>query len=147
MDAPLDKEDCTPFIEITNRLLKTGVRSPEIKAYSPEKGFLMLSDLGNIMYLDKLAKDNSDELYHAAIDSLITMQSQADISDLPEYDEKLLRQEMMLFPGLVAGKASWFVAKRELAGSDLFISVPVSPRSTASIRPPGLPFQKPDLAS
>ena len=98
MDAPPDKEDCAPFIEITNRLLKTGVRSPEIKAYSPEKGFLMLSDLGNIMYLDKLAKDNSDELYHAAIDSLVTMQSQADISDLPEYDDKLLQQEMMLFP-------------------------------------------------
>ncbi len=98
MDAPPDKEDCAPFIDITNRLLRTGVRSPEVKTYSAEKGFLMLSDLGNIVYLDKLTDDSSDDLYHAAIDSLITMQSQADTSNLPEYNEALLKQEMDLFP-------------------------------------------------
>ena len=98
MDAPPDKEDCAPFIDITNRLLKTGVRSPEVKAYSAENGFLMLSDLGNIMYLDQLTNNNSDDLYLAAIDSLITMQSQADTSNLPEYNEALLKQEMDLFP-------------------------------------------------
>ena len=104
MDAPPDKEDCAPFIDITNRLLKTGVSSPEIKAYSAEKGFLLLSDLGNVMYLDKLVNDNADELYHAAIDSLVTLQTQADTSNLPAYDEKLLEQEMALFRDWLVGK-------------------------------------------
>ena len=97
MDAPPDKEDCAPFIDITNRLLKSGVNAPEVKAYSAEKGFLMLSDLGNIMYLDKLTTENADDLYHTAIDSLIMMQTQTSASDLPEYNEALLQQEMDLF--------------------------------------------------
>ncbi len=97
MDAPPDKEDCTPFIDIANRLLASGVNAPEVKAFSPDQGFLMLSDLGHIMYLDKLTDDNADDLYRAAIDSLITIQSQADIANLPEYDERLLHQEMQLF--------------------------------------------------
>lgn len=104
MDAPPDKEDCTPFIDITNRLLKIGVRSPEVNAYSAEKGFLMLSDLGNVMYLDKLNDDNADDLYKAAIDSLIKMQTQADTTNLPKYDQKLLDQEMQLFPNWLLEK-------------------------------------------
>ena len=97
MDAPPDKEDCSAFIDITRRLLKTGIRSPEVKAYSSEKGFLMLSDLGKVMYLDALTDDNADIFYQAAIDSLITMQSQAETFNLPEYNETLLQQEMGLF--------------------------------------------------
>ena len=97
MDAPPDKENCDPFIDITKRLLESGINSPEIVAYQPEKGFLMLSDLGNTMYLDKLTDGNADLLYHAAIDSLITMQIHTDTTDLPEYNDQLLQQEMELF--------------------------------------------------
>ncbi len=98
MDAPPDKEDCSPFVDITNRLLKIGLNSPEVKAHDIENGFLLLSDLGQVMYLDKLDDDNADTLYKAAIDSLIKMQTQADINKLPEYDQQLLDQEMQLFP-------------------------------------------------
>ncbi len=97
MDAPPDKEDCTPFIDITNRLLEAGLNSPEVVAYLPEKGFLMLSDLGNTMYLDKLSEDNADQLYQAAIDSLITMQTHTRTKDLPLYDDQLFLREMTLF--------------------------------------------------
>lgn len=97
MDAPPDKEDCAAFIDITNRLIDSGVNAPEVKAYSAENGFLLLSDLGSVMYLDKLNEDNANHLYHAAIDSLITMQSKASTTELPEYNETLLQQEMSLF--------------------------------------------------
>ncbi|MFK8067331.1 MAG: aminoglycoside phosphotransferase family protein [Gammaproteobacteria bacterium] len=98
MDAPPDKEDCSPFVDITNRLLKIDLNSPEVKAHDVENGFLLLSDLGQAMYLDKLDDDNADTLYKAAIDSLITMQIETDVSALPTYDQKLLAQEMQLFP-------------------------------------------------
>lgn len=104
MDAPPDKENCDPFIDITNRLLKSGVNSPEVVAYLPEKGFLMLSDLGSIMYLDKLTEDNADQLYQAAIDSLVTMQTRTSTANLTEYNDQLLHQEMTLF-------SDWLVEK------------------------------------
>lgn len=97
MDAPPEKEDCGPFIDITNRLTNAGVNAPEVKAFSEENGFLLLSDLGNVMYLDKLNDENADNLYRAAIDTLITIQSQASTTSLPQYDEALLQQEMSLF--------------------------------------------------
>ncbi len=96
MDAPPDKEDCTAFIDIAGRLIKAGVNAPEVKAYSAERGFMLLTDLGNTVYLDKLNAHNADELYRAAIDSLIHLQ-QVRTDCLPVYDETLLRQEMDLF--------------------------------------------------
>ncbi len=104
MDAPPSKEDCAPFIDITNRLLKSGINAPEIKAFSAENGFLLLSDLGNTMYLDKLNEENADELYHAAINSLITMQSHTSTAELPQYNEALLHQEMSLFSDWLLNK-------------------------------------------
>lgn len=97
MDAPPEKEDCSPYIDITQRLIRAQVNAPEVKAHSPDKGFLLLTDLGKILYLDKLTEANADALYTDAIDALIRMQTQAETSHLPDYDAALLDQEMKLF--------------------------------------------------
>ena len=102
MDAPPEKEDSTPFIDITQRLLKAGVHAPEIIKQSLDKGFLVLSDLGSTPYLDKLNETTADDLYADALQALIKIQ-QANTDGLPVYDAALLQQEMQLMP-------NWFLA-------------------------------------
>lgn len=97
MDAPPDKESCTVFMDITTRLLRSGVNVPAIRASNLENGFLLLDDLGQDLYLNVLNRDNAARLYSDAIDSLVAFQQRANSNGLPPYDEKLLRREMSLF--------------------------------------------------
>lgn len=97
MDAPPDKEDCAPFVDITRRLRDAGVHAPEIFRQDLKQGFLLLEDFGSTPYLDQLNDQSADKLYGDAINSLIQIQ-QADTTHLPEYDETKLLQEMQLMP-------------------------------------------------
>lgn len=97
MDAPPEHEDCTTFVDVTQRLRKANVHAPEILKQSLEQGFLLLEDLGNTPYLDELNENSVDAMYTAALQSLVSIQS-ADSEGLPEYNEALLQQEMQLMP-------------------------------------------------
>lgn len=111
MDAPPEKEDCRPFLQITELIRNVGVNAPDIIALDLKQGFLLLDDLGSEPYLDSLTKDNADKLYLDAIEALIKMQSIDAI--LPSYDDQLLQTEMDLFEtwyvnrhlGVTLGKA------------------------------------------
>jgi len=96
MDAPPDKEDIDPFIQVTEKLLNAGVHAPVIHESSIEQGFLLLDDLGNTSYLSQLTPATADRLYTQALDALLKIQ-QADTTGLPPYDNKLLQIEMELF--------------------------------------------------
>src|SRR6202451_3523496 len=52
MDAPPDKEGLGPFVSVARMLLGIGLNVPVILAKDPQRGFLLLSDLGNRQYLD-----------------------------------------------------------------------------------------------
>ena len=95
MDAPPDKEDCYPFVQVTELIRGTGVNAPDIIAIDIKQGFLLLDDLGNKPYLQNLNEDTADELYIDAIDALVKMQTIDAL--LPAYDAKLLQTEMDLF--------------------------------------------------
>jgi len=95
MDAPPDKEDCTPFIHIAHLLRGVGVNAPDILEQNNELGFLLLSDLGDQPYLDHLSDEHADAMYEDAISALIKMQTIK--NDLSFYDEPRLRDEMDLF--------------------------------------------------
>ena len=99
MDAPPVQEDTRPFIAIGTFLYEHGIHVPKIYESETKAGFLLLSDFGHIPYLDELNEHSADNLYKAAIDSLIKIQlcPTQDIN-LPLYDDALLRQEMNLFP-------------------------------------------------
>jgi aminoglycoside/choline kinase family phosphotransferase len=104
MDAPPDKEDILPFVDITQRLLKTGVHAPKIMAQSVQLGFLILEDLGSTPYQDRLVNiEAANTLYQDALSALIAMQT-ADIQDLPHYNQVRLEEEMQLMP-------EWFLNK------------------------------------
>jgi len=95
MDAPPDKEDCEPFIHVTQLLRGAGVNAPEIIRENKKQGFLLLSDLGNEIYLDHMTNEQADSLYSDAIYSLVHMQKIK--NNLPQYDAQRLRDEMELF--------------------------------------------------
>lgn len=97
MDAPPNKEDCQPFINIAQRLRQTGVSVPEVIAIDLEQGFLLLSDFGSQLYLPALTPNSAAHLYLDAINALVKFQQQADTQNLPLYNEALLQREMGLF--------------------------------------------------
>lgn len=95
MDAPPDKEDCHPFLLVTDLIRGVGVNAPDIIAVDIQQGFLLLDDLGNKPYLDFLNEETADGLYIDAIDALIKMQTIDGL--LPAYNASLLQTEMNLF--------------------------------------------------
>ena len=121
MDAPPDKEDVAPFVRVARLLAGMNLNAPLILAQEATQGFLLLSDLGNLQYLDELkahrqAERNRevDRLYADALASLVVMQTTNVESSraLPPYDRPLLLREMELLPG-------WFL--------DRHLGLPVGP--------------------
>ena len=99
MDAPPDREDTRSYVEIAQRFLALGLNVPEILHQDVEAGFLLISDLGDRLYLRELREENVDRLYGDAMGALIVLQAGifTDSSFLPEYDDALLTREMELF--------------------------------------------------
>ena len=93
MDSSLQKESLLPFIDMTERLAKAGVRVPKIYAQDIDKGFLLLEDMGSLHLLQRLDVGNFQDYYTKAIDEIIKMQ-EADTAGLPQYDAEFLRFEM-----------------------------------------------------
>lgn len=109
MDAPPDFEDCRPFIKVAQLLAKAGVSVPEILAEDVERGFLLLSDMGQHTYLDVMQAetfsiDQADTMFSAAIEALIKFQCSSQPNVLPPYDEALLRREVELLPDWYMGQ-------------------------------------------
>ena len=101
MDAPPPLEDVRPFVRVASLLQQAGLNAPRVLAAQVEQGFLLLTDLGNQIYLDALAQASAaqaDVLMRDAISALTRFQSQVPADDLPPFDEKLLRDELALFP-------------------------------------------------
>ena len=98
MDAPPEQESCEAYIDVAMRLQAAGVHVPAILEQDLDQGFLLLADLGTDLYLDALTEDSADRLYDDALRALADIQTRADKNGLPPYDERLLLQEMMLFP-------------------------------------------------
>ncbi len=95
MDAPPDKEDCRPFVHITQLLRSVHVNAPDIIIMDIERGFLLLDDLGDQQYLDHLDETSSEGLYQDALIALVNMQRIQ--NHLPLYDRQRLLDEMKLF--------------------------------------------------
>ncbi|MBV6285702.1 aminoglycoside phosphotransferase family protein [Pseudomonas aegrilactucae] len=104
MDAPPPQENCRPFVQIAHLLASAEVNVPVIHAQDLERGFLLLSDLGNHTYLDVISTDNADELFDDAIKALLAFQQLPMQAPLPSYDVALLRRELELFPEWYVGR-------------------------------------------
>ncbi len=105
MDAPPEREDSRPFVRIAALLRDAGLNAPQVIAQDLARGFLLLSDLGNRLYLAALREGGDvDRLFADATTALVRWQLATRPGELPEYDEALLRRELTLFP-------DWYVAR------------------------------------
>lgn len=108
MDAPPEKEDCRPFVEITEAWRKQGVKLPELFAIDLEQGFLILEDFGDTLLfqtVDGKSQDEQRSVYLKAIDSLAGIQGLDNAKQLPAYDRALLERELALFTDWLIGTA------------------------------------------
>lgn len=106
MDAPPDKEDCAPFIHVAGLLAEAGLMAPRVLDQDLDQGFLVLTDLGRIGYLDALQAepDLADILMRPLLDILVQWQKASRPGVLPPYDGALLRRELDLFPEWYLGR-------------------------------------------
>mgnify|MGYP001599773505 CR=1 FL=1 len=104
MDAPPEREDCGPFIQVASLLHGAGLNAPQVLARDLDRGFLLLSDLGRQTYLHVINDANADLLMRDALDALLRWQLASRPGVLPAYDAALLQRELSLFP-------DWYVAK------------------------------------
>ena len=101
MDAPPDKENSAPFVQVAALMRDAGLHAPEVLAWDEAHGFMLLSDLGTRTMIEDVSADAPEAarpLYEAALDVLLPWQQASRPGVLPPYDEALLRRELALFP-------------------------------------------------
>ncbi len=98
MDAPPDKEDIRPWLDVAARLSRAGIHVPDIQSADAERGFVLMEDLGDRLLLPELSESSADRLYGGAMETIVRMQLHADADGLPTYDEARLVAEMELMP-------------------------------------------------
>ena len=107
MDAPPPQEDCLPFIRVAGYLEAMQITAPRVIEADLENGYLLLTDLGSTLYLDRLEAEpaRSGVLYGDALRTLALMQDRGAAYQalLPSYDEDLLRFELSLFHDWLCG--------------------------------------------
>ena len=106
MDAPPDKEDCRPFVQVAKLMACAGLNVPQVLEWDEAHGFMLLSDLGQQTMMQAIVPEQPQanlDLYLLAIDALLGWQLASRPDVLPPYDEPLLRRELELFP-------QWYVA-------------------------------------
>lgn len=111
MDAPPEREDCRPFVQVAALLRQAGVRVPEVLAWQPEQGFMLLSDLGAqtlLEALDPAQPSAALPYFKDALAALLAWQQASQPGLLPAYDAALLRRELQLFPDWYLGRHKAF---------------------------------------
>ena len=114
MDAPPDREDSRPFVEIAARLRSAGLRAPEVLAFDHELGFGLLEDFGDVLYRDVLDERSAATLMPGLFDILEGLARRVSADGLPAYDAQRLQREMDLF-------TDWYLERhrrRPLAGAE-----------------------------
>ncbi len=104
MDAPPEKEDCRPYVAISDLLEEARIRVPSLHGQDFAAGFLLLEDLGSRSYLDALDDDSAPALYGDALETLLAMQQRVAPGSVPEYDNELVARELLLF-------SEWFLRR------------------------------------
>lgn len=96
MDAPPEKEDCAPFVNIDEFFDKNGVRVPHIVAKDLTQGLLLLEDFGDVVLSTLLNDKTVDEYYAQSFKQLIELQQVDGQAHLPAYSYDKLMAEMRL---------------------------------------------------
>ncbi|MEG0920507.1 MAG: phosphotransferase [Comamonas sp.] len=115
MDAPPDKENSEPFVQVQALLAQAGLNAPQILHWEQAHGFMLMSDLGAQTVIERLNPEQpaaAIDWYLQAVDILVDWQKASQEGVLPPYDEAVLRRELQLFP-------DWYITQhRKVALND-----------------------------
>ena len=104
MDAPPERENVLGFVKVDEMLIHAGVSVPRIVATDYERGFMLMSDLGNTTYLQVLDHDNASAMYADALEALVKFQLTSEPDVLPEYDRAFMERELGIFTEWYLGR-------------------------------------------
>ncbi len=108
MDAPPPLEDVRPFCQVAALIDAAGLHAPRVLEADLVHGFVLLTDLGQQLYLDALlaaqalpepaAQRSADALMRPVLQALVQFQQRVPADTLPPFDAALLARELALFP-------------------------------------------------
>jgi len=106
MDAPLPQDKVEAFIAVGSALSQHHITVPTVVFKDLTHDYLLLSDLGDLTYLNALTNENADTLYGKALEALVSMQAITQVPDhvLPVFDAKIMHEEWALFK-------EWYLTK------------------------------------
>jgi aminoglycoside/choline kinase family phosphotransferase len=98
MDAPPDKEDSRPFLDLAAHLVGLGFAAPRALAVDLDRGLILLEDFGDKRVAPLLAADptREREIYENAIDILASLHDHAPPAVAPYHRGELLREVNIL---------------------------------------------------
>ncbi len=97
MDAPSEKENSAPFVDIAGRLRRAGLKAPAILEFDLQQGFGLLEDFGDTLYRELIHEESAGALFPELFDVLDGMARRVTTHGLPQYDEPALAVELDLF--------------------------------------------------
>jgi aminoglycoside/choline kinase family phosphotransferase len=97
MDAPPEKEDSAPFVDIAGRLRSAGLNAPKILEFDLQQGFGLLEDFGDTLYRELISEQSVNTVFPELFGLLDGMACRVDTSGLPQYSDAALAQELDLF--------------------------------------------------
>ena len=103
MDAMGDPS-LTMFIKIACQLKQLDLNVPELYEVDENENIILMSDLGDELYLHQLNLCTADKLYGVAIDALIKIQQEMPTEDLPIIDANYIIKNLKVFK-------EWFLGK------------------------------------
>jgi N-acetylmuramate 1-kinase len=94
MDAPADKEDSRPFLDLAAHLVNLGFAAPRALGVDLAQGLILLEDFGDKRVAPLLAADPGPEhdIYATAIDILAALHEHAPPAVAPYHRGELLRE-------------------------------------------------------
>lgn len=103
--APPETEKNEIFVKLADFLREQGIHAPRVHAADFERGYLLIDNLGERLFLSDLCSSSVEALYGEALMTLLRMQQSSPSSAvLGHYDREALLAEMRLFP-------EWFVER------------------------------------
>lgn len=103
VDAPPETQKNREFITIDTALSKAGITVPKIISYDLDRGFMLLSDLGDRTFAKASAAGDKLNFYKNAV-SLLPLIASLNL-ELPLFDRKFIKFELSLFDTWMLGKA------------------------------------------
>jgi N-acetylmuramate 1-kinase len=98
VDAPPATENNPQFVQLADFFAAANVRVPRVFAHDLEQGFLLVEDLGDILYADVYATVERDAALEAALQTLLKIRCiRSPAGIVPSYSRQRLYDELELF--------------------------------------------------